>query len=168
MSIQLNGSSGLSVNALPFLVGQVCFFAMASAPPGFEVCDGGELDRTTHSSLFSVTGTLYGAGNGTTTFNKPQLLGEFIRGWDGGRGVDPGRQFGSWQEDNMKAHNHDMRFRAASEGSGGITDPNGFVTPTSDGDLGMYTNTVAVQNAGGVETRSRNVALLPCIFTGVL
>jgi hypothetical protein len=56
-----------------------------------------------------------------------------------------------------------MEFRAAGESSGGITDLNGFVVPTSDTDLGIRTNTVAIQSTGGTETRPRNRALLVCI-----
>ena len=62
-------------------------------------CDGSEISRTTYSELFNVIGTLYGSGNGSTTFNLPDLRGQFLRGYDAGRGVDSGRALGSWQDD---------------------------------------------------------------------
>lgn len=47
---------------------------------GWSICDGGELNRTTYSKLFSVIGTTYGAGNGSTTFNKPNFINRTIWG----------------------------------------------------------------------------------------
>lgn len=50
------------------------------APAGWLTCDGQEVSRTTYSLLFSVIGTTFGAGNGTTTFNLPDLRSRFIYG----------------------------------------------------------------------------------------
>ena len=47
--------------------------------------------RTTYANLFNVIGTSFGAGNGSTTFNVPDLRGYFIRGWDNGKGTDAGK-----------------------------------------------------------------------------
>jgi microcystin-dependent protein len=63
-------------------------FAGASAPDGFLLCNGGAISRSIYSDLFAAIGTTYGAGDGSTTFNIPDLRGEFLRGLDGGRGVD--------------------------------------------------------------------------------
>lgn len=57
----------------------------AIAPNGYSFCDGGELNRTTDARLFAVIGTTYGAGNGTTTFNKPDKRGRSSMG--AGQGV---------------------------------------------------------------------------------
>ena len=51
-----------------------------SAPSGFLVCNGGAVSRTTYAKLFSVIGTKYGAGDGSTTFNLPNLIGRFLEG----------------------------------------------------------------------------------------
>ncbi len=82
-------------NAVP--AGMVNAFAGATAPAGYLICDGSAVSRTTYADLFAVIGTTYGAGDGSTTFNLPDLRGEFIRGFDAGRGVDNGRTLGSWQ-----------------------------------------------------------------------
>jgi len=82
-------------NAVP--IGAVNTFAMNSAPSGWLSCDGSAVSRTTYSGLFSAVGTTYGAGDGSTTFTLPDLRGEFVRGLDGGRGVDSGRSLGSAQ-----------------------------------------------------------------------
>ncbi len=77
--------------------GEVITFAGSTAPTGFLLCDGSAVSRITYSNLFAVIGTTYGVGNGATTFNLPDLRGEFIRGFDAGRGVDVGRVNGSFQ-----------------------------------------------------------------------
>lgn len=71
--------------------------AVASIPEGYLLCNGGAVSRTVYADLFRAIGTTYGVGNGTTTFNLPDLRGEFIRGLDNGRGVDFGRTLGSAQ-----------------------------------------------------------------------
>jgi hypothetical protein len=66
-------------------------------PFGWLVCNGAAVQRVRYRRLFDVIGTAFGAGDGSTTFNIPDLRGEFIRGWDAGRGVDTGRVLGSSQ-----------------------------------------------------------------------
>ena len=55
-------------------------FAGSQAPEGFLVCNGGEISRTTYSALFAVIGTTYGSGDGSTTFNLPNLTDRFLQG----------------------------------------------------------------------------------------
>lgn len=69
-------------------VGKIEPFARTVAPIGWLECDGQAVNRTDYPNLFLQIGTLFGAGNGTTTFNLPDLRGEFIRGWDHGKGTD--------------------------------------------------------------------------------
>lgn len=66
-------------------------------PFGWMVCNGDAISRIRYKRLFDVIGTTFGVGDGSTTFNLPDLRGEFIRGWDAGRGIDTGRVFGSAQ-----------------------------------------------------------------------
>jgi hypothetical protein len=61
--------------------GTVIWFAGSTAPEGYLLCNGSAVSRTTYADLFAVIGTTYGAGDGSTTFNLPQLSdGRFIRG----------------------------------------------------------------------------------------
>lgn len=137
--------------------GAVFHFAMATAPAGYLVCNGAAVSRTAFSALFAAIGTLYGNGDGSTTFNLPDLRGEFIRGADSSRGVDSGRVFGSSQDDELKAHTHQS---PTTNGATGIyevgTGPTGY-------DYGSQS--APTSSTGGSETRPRNVALLPCIKT---
>ena len=65
-------------DALP--IGSYIQFAGSQAPAGFLVCNGGEISRTTYSALFAVIGTTYGSGDGSTTFNLPNLTDRFLQG----------------------------------------------------------------------------------------
>ena len=65
-------------DALP--TGSYIQFAGSQAPAGFLVCNGGEISRTTYSDLFAVIGTTYGSGDGSTTFNLPNLTDRFLQG----------------------------------------------------------------------------------------
>lgn len=135
--------------------GAVLFFAMASAPAGWLVCNGAAVSRSAYADLFAAIGILYGAGDGVTTFSLPDLRGEFVRGADGGRNVDTGRALGSAQGDSIKSHSHLIVTTTFAGGGGGV--PYGSGTASASGATGAY---------GGGETRPRNVALLPCISTG--
>lgn len=86
--------------------GTIIMSARASAPPGFLKANGALLSRTSYPDLFAAIGTLYGAGDGSTTFAIPDLRGEFPRFWDDGKGTDPGRLMGSAQTDGVKSHKH--------------------------------------------------------------
>jgi phage-related tail fiber protein len=132
--------------------GLIAFFSASTAPDGWLACDGAVVSRTTYAALFAAIGTTYGVGDGTTTFSLPDLRGEFLRGLDGGRGVDSGRTIGSAQAQAMQAHAHSLGYVSGLLGGGGF---GAFQTGTG-------TNTTST---GGTETRPRNVAMLPCIKT---
>ena len=61
-------------------VGSVTAFASNSSPTGYLLCDGRAVSRTKYAALFAKIGTTYGAGDGRTTFNLPNLVGRFIEG----------------------------------------------------------------------------------------
>lgn len=65
-----------------FPVGSIVYTAMKAAPHGFLICDGSEVGRTTYPDLFTAIGTTYGAGDGTTTFNLPNLMNKTVWGGD--------------------------------------------------------------------------------------
>jgi microcystin-dependent protein len=105
-------------------------------PTGWRVCDGSELSRSDFATLFTKIGESWGRGNGTTTFNLPDLRGRFLRGVDGGSGNDPdatdrinrdnqtvGGIVGSLQLDAVirhrhldKGHGHGASTQAATRG----------------------------------------------------
>ena len=58
--------------------GMVAAFATSSTPTGWLTCDGAAVSRTTYATLFSVIGTTWGTGDGSSTFNVPNLKGVFL------------------------------------------------------------------------------------------
>ena len=70
--------SWMKTSVLP--TGSYIQFAGSQAPAGFLVCNGGAISRTTYSALFAVIGTTYGSGDGSTTFNLPNLTDRFLQG----------------------------------------------------------------------------------------
>ena len=96
--------------------GAVLYFSGRTAPAGWLKANGAAVSRTAYAALFAAIGTTYGAGDGRTTFNLPDLRGEFIRGWDDGRGVDAGRVFGSAQAHALQSHQHGLAVAADAYG----------------------------------------------------
>jgi microcystin-dependent protein len=86
--------------------GCVQHFAGGTVPSGWLECNGQAVGRATYPDLFAAIGTTYGVGDGSTTFNVPDLRAAFLRGLDNGRGVDPGRANGSTQVSSFKSHTH--------------------------------------------------------------
>ena len=134
-------------------VGIVAFYSKTTAPTGWLKANGAAVSRSTYAALFSAIGTTFGAGDGTTTFNIPDLRGEFIRGWDDGRGVDTGRAFMSAQSDEFKSHMHTLEAATDQADYG----------PKVRGGINATTGTSVTSYVGGTETRPRNIALLACI-----
>ncbi|WP_033068773.1 phage tail protein [Thalassospira australica] len=130
-------------------IGAVSAFAMPTPPTGWLVCDGSAISRTEYADLFATIGTVWGAGDETSTFNLPDLRGEFVRGFDDGRGVDAGRVFGSSQADEFKEHFHQVGILREVGQAG-----NNLSIHRSSGSAIDQTET-----AGGVETRPRNIAM---------
>ncbi|MGY8624171.1 phage tail protein [Chromobacterium violaceum] len=155
-------STAAAVAAAP--PGLVGFFAGPAEPAGWLRANGAPVSRSTYAALFASIGTIYGAGDGSTTFNLPDLRGEFVRGWDYGRLVDTGRTLGSNQSDVVGPHDHTIK-RPQDGGT--------LAIPGASGTSWSYAGSVASSNqtplitgtnAGtGTETRPRNVALLACI-----
>lgn len=76
---------------LGIIVGEIKDYAGSSAPSGYLLCYGQAISRTTYSLLFAAIGTTYGVGNGTTTFNLPDLRGRVVAGQDDMGGASANR-----------------------------------------------------------------------------
>ncbi|MBD0847386.1 hypothetical protein AKG38_12935 [Pectobacterium carotovorum subsp. carotovorum] len=124
----------LSLNEL---VGVPMPWPQAMAPSGWLKCNGQTFDKNIYPRLSQV----YPAGL------LPDLRGEFIRGWDDGRGVDKNRELFSWQEDDLKSHSHTLSGGGGYEGG-----------PFADTTAQLDVQTVNTGTTGGVETRPRNIS----------
>ena len=184
--LQSDGSGNLSFAALPQAVptGSVHMMATTTVPSGYLKCNGAAVSRTTFADLFAIVGTAHGAGDGSSTFELPDLRGEFVRGWDDSRGVDSGRNFGSAQSDQNKQHNHSASATSSvsdpghfhnvpysnSDSGDGVIEESGTgfsgVEPTNSATTGISVSTsVSIGNSGGNEARPRNIAMMYVIKT---
>lgn len=141
--VTLSGNASNNLHAVPLqqvnsLIGAVAmpsgvmaFHGSNSAPSGWLKCNGAAISRTTYASLFAAIGTTWGAGNGSTTFNVPDLRGLFLRGWADDQGTyDNGRAFASLQTSDNKSHNHNGATGGQSQNHThtGYTDTQGWHT----------------------------------------
>jgi microcystin-dependent protein len=176
-------ATSISSNPIPAFVGMIGAFSMATTTEWktanrWIVCDGSAISRTVYSDLFTVVGTTWGVGDGSSTFNLPDLRGEFLRGFDDGAGNDPdaasrtgGNVVGSSQSNMVTNHVHWIESWAGYNGSSGSYNPNN----QGYGGAGPYGNNIRSRDisddstqsnknvAGGNETRPRNKYVQYCI-----
>lgn len=170
--------------------GAIAYFVHAIVPFGWLKANGAAVSRTVYANLFAIIGTTYGAGDGRTTFNLPDLRGEFIRSWDDGRGIDPGRGHASQQSGNVAPHRHATGWRTGVVGneftlirhdwtgsSNVVADVSSGTGAQNYGDLDPYGQTAGTSYRSSNdfygtsreiydqqgETRPRNIALQVCI-----
>lgn len=118
---------------------------------GWLLCDGAALQRGAYPRLFAAIGATYGAADGAT-FNLPDLRGQFLRGLDAGRGIDPGRALGQAQDDAFKSHTH--VFGNNNANSAGTRTAVWFATNNPDPTFNRFTTEAAGDAA---ETRPKNL-----------
>lgn len=90
--------------------GIVMPFAGSVAPQGYLFCDGSAVSRTTYATLFAVIGTTYGSGDGSTTFNVPDLSGRVVIGVSGTHALAStgGSETVTLVESELPAHTHEV------------------------------------------------------------
>ena len=168
-----NGAAwGEIANGVP--AGSIFSFASTTVPSGYLECNGAAVSRSTYATLFAAISTTFGVGDGSATFNLPDLRGQFVRGWANnatGTG-DDGRSFASSQSDQNKTHGHtasvtDPGHRHVTKGHGTQDDGGSNLTGSTSGGTSSTSmndaNTgisVSVASDGGAEVRVKNIALM--------
>ena len=132
-----------------------------SAPAGFLLCNGAAVSRTTYDALFDIVGTLYGPGDGSTTFNLPDLAGRFPLGGDSNHalGSTGGAETRTLAVSNLPAHTHSMNHQHAngSTGSAGVhTHENAWREDASS--FGPQNNIAAAGGASGNVVNKQSAA----------
>ena len=84
---------------------ELCFWS-GSASNGYFLCDGSAKSRTTYDALYAVIGTTHGAGDGSTTFNLPDLSGRFVVGYDSNNNIFDVADKGGSADATLVAHGH--------------------------------------------------------------
>jgi microcystin-dependent protein len=132
-------------------------------PPGWLYCNGNEYTKTQYPQLFPVIQEVYGKAGSTNNGKLPDLRGYFVRGYDDGRMIDPGRVMGSLQNDAFRNHSHGQKVTAnPNTGSCTRSDFNGDSKTYSEYDQGVQTYAT-----GEIETRPKNMACYYIIYAGV-
>lgn len=162
-------------SALP--PGAIQAFAVSAAPAGWLVADGSAVSSTAYPALAAALGTTWGAAP-AGQFRLPDLRGEFLRGTDAGRNVDPGRVVGSSQDWATAAPKQTNPTRLGGGGlqyGGGNPSAVGFARASRAGEAvtasGFDSNGSGIEMdacnvvTGDTETRPRNIAVLFCIKT---
>jgi hypothetical protein len=122
--------------------GAIMAFYRSTAPTGWLECNGQSAAAYPNLVALGIT-------------NVPDLRGQFVRGWDNGRGVDPARVLGTAQDDAFESHNHGY-YAAQGISSGSYAAFQG----------GNFSNSIPLTTSvGGTETRPKNIALMYCIKT---
>jgi len=130
----------VTVQTDPTPAGALIGFAGATAPAGYKLCDGSAVSRTTYATLFAVIGITYGAGDGTTTFNLPDMRGVFPRG----AGINgtltkanatpmTGGAIGLLSNDKMQGHKHNTQDIQSEIALFGVTPLQSAVNGTNGG-----------------------------------
>jgi microcystin-dependent protein len=151
--------------------GAVMAFAMNSVPTGWLFAEGTAVSRSTYANLFAAIGTTYGSGDGSTTFNLPDLRGYFVRGAGTNSDGTAAGTFGAKQADDIKSHKHSIYSAAGdasdSGGGAGYGISNDFDSPSiPNGSAVLRTNALGPPTGTGitnVETRPKNITMLYCI-----
>ena len=141
----------------PFLVGMITAWGGGVAPAGWLECNGQS------TAAYPALGKIVGAV-------VPDLRGEFIRGWDHGRGVDTSRAMGSAQSEmvgphnhtvNDPGHSHSLNFNPIRDGGGILAGRDGSAHYMgTGGGINGNTTGITINSGGGTETRPRNIALM--------
>jgi microcystin-dependent protein len=137
--------------------GAVIHFARNTAPTGWLKANGALINRTTYAALYAAIGTVFGAGDGITTFGVPDLRGEFIRGWDDSRGIDASRAFGSAQAAGIGAHTH---IWSGTSGSASVDHTHSFADASSatGGRSAAHTHAIGGTTSGENVTHTHTFA----------
>lgn len=128
----LDGVDYMGANSM---TGVIAFYPTDDIPAGWLRCDGKAYSRTTYARLFGKIGTIYGEGDGSTTFNVPNLYNYFIRGWDGSS------EFNTIQQDQVGKHTHAYSGITEEENEHTHTRGDMNITgtfPTIEGADGLY------------------------------
>jgi microcystin-dependent protein len=134
-------------------VGSVIATARASAPTGFLICEGQAVSRSKYSALFGAIGTAYGKGDGSTTFNLPDLRGRVPAGVDNGAGrIGSNKALGQAAGDSRLAK-HTHTFTTNGRAVPHQHTVGGHITLTV-GNGGTSTTTVDLLTRGGTSEQT--------------
>ena len=160
--------------------GMIATYAGTSAPTGWLACQGQAISRTTYADLYTAISTTWGSGDGSTTFNVPDLRGMFVRGTGtnatGSSSGAVGPSVGAYAADTYlnhshtatdSGHAHTYSYSAVVPGGSAIAGGSPYQNGATGGSTatGTANITVAASTTGGTETKPKNYGVLYIIKT---
>lgn len=149
-------------------IGAVIDYAGAISPQGWLFCGGQAVSRTTYAALFAIIGTIYGAGDGSTTFNLPDLRGRVVAGKDDMGGSNANRinnipsatlgGAGGLKDHELvigeiPAHSHGVTDPGHTHGYSQVSGPGGIASGVGFGQFNVQSDSavtgISINNAGG-------------------
>jgi microcystin-dependent protein len=145
-------------------IGEVTMFCGPTAPHGWLLCNGEAVSRSTYSRLFSVIGTGYGTGDGSTTFNLPDFR-EAVPVGAGAHSVVAGSThtaqavadtftLGQFKDDQTQTHTHVM-----PEHGTGARSPGGGTNQPIHSSIGLGATTASNNGRTGTTTRTKELGI---------
>ena len=158
-SLKISKANSVYLPTMP--AGSIIAYGGRNIPNGWLLCDGNTVSRTQYNNLFIAIDSVWGNGDGYSTFHLPDLRGQFLRGVSASSNIDPdttariakynggsiGNKIGSYQGDEIKSHNHNSNWGNAS-GCGPLPTTNTLITNGCNPLMSTFT--------GGNETRPKN------------
>jgi len=135
--------------------GTIAAYAGSKAPTGTLLCDGAAVSRTTYAALFAIIGTMYGTGDGSTTFNLPNLKGRVVVGRDAYQaefdtlGETGGAKTHTLTESQIPSHAHNIK--SASGANEGTINTNQLAIGREGT---IYANKNPIETAGGGQSHN--------------
>jgi microcystin-dependent protein len=153
-----------SLSSIGVAIGAVIWYPKNQVPVGYIICNGQAINRTTYAPLFAAIGTQYGAGDGSTTFNVPDLQRKYLIGADGSLTVGQvlGNETITVANGNLPYHTHHggAYYRATAGNATELpADPSGLGDDTLHSNSGHTTDTVQTWHTAGVLTTKMNGAV---------
>lgn len=170
--------------AAPPVTGIMLAYAGSSAPSGWLLCDGTAVNRTTYADLFTAIGTAYGVGDGSTTFNLPDLRGRIPWGKGTHADIDTlgendgvavanrrpkhahstsvsasvagGHSHGGGTSGSSGSHSHSHGTAGGGNSNGGTGGTAGFPSGTSTSSSGSHSHSFSNTSSNGAHTHGFN------------
>lgn len=163
MEAALTAATTALSSAMP--VGEISMYAGSSVPTGYLECDGAAVNRTTYASLYAIVGTLFGVGDGSTTFNLPDMKGRVAVGYKStdtdfdAVGEASGANTKDLSHTHTQSHTHTVSGTTAALSGTAVADGGSFYSTATSGHTHTFSDTsgepsVTTTDSGGSATQS--------------